>query len=38
MVVCHPGMMDMAKSRLTTLWTERTRGVARPANSNEAIS
>ncbi len=32
-VVCHPGMMAMAKSKLTTVCTEITSGVARPASS-----
>jgi hypothetical protein len=31
-VVCQPGRTATAKSKLTTVCTERTRGVARPAN------
>src|SRR3974390_890574 len=30
--------MAMVKSKLTTVWTESTRGVARPASSSEAVS
>ena len=33
MVVCQPGIMDTAKSSETTLCTEITNGVARPARS-----
>ena len=32
MVVCQPGTMPMAKSKLTTVCTESTSGVARPAS------
>ena len=32
-VVCQPGMTDVAKSKLTIVWTERTSGVASPASS-----
>ena len=31
MVVCQPGSWEMAKSKLTTVWTETTSGVPRPA-------
>src|SRR3954453_3323324 len=37
-VACQPGMTDTAKSKLTTGWTERTSGVARPAASSDAVS
>ena len=33
MVACQPGMMPTAKSKLTTVWTETTSGVERPASS-----
>src|SRR5450631_1245055 len=38
MVVCQPGTTATAKSKLMTVCTERTSGVARPANSSEAVS
>jgi hydrogenase maturation factor HypE len=38
MVVCQPGMTDVAKSNDTTLCTESTSGVERPARSRYAIS
>jgi hypothetical protein len=38
MVVCHPGRMDVAKSKLTMEWTESTRGVERPAKTSETAS
>ena len=31
-VVCQPGMTEVAKSKLTIVWTLTTRGVARPAS------
>jgi hypothetical protein len=31
-VVCHPGIIETAKSKLTIVWTESTSGVANPAN------
>ena len=37
-VVCHVGKIVVAKSNDTTLCTERTRGVERPAKSRYAIS
>ena len=37
-VVCQPGTMATAKSKLTTVWTETTSGVARPASSRYAVS
>ena len=33
MVACQPGTMPAAKSKLTTVCTEMTSGVARPASS-----
>src|SRR5207249_5347068 len=38
MVVCHVGITVEAKSNDTTLCTERTSGVERPANNRYAIS
>ncbi len=32
-VVCQPGMTDVAKSNDTMVWTESTSGVDRPARS-----
>ena len=32
-VVCQPGTTEVAKSKETTEWTERTSGVARAARS-----
>src|SRR6476619_805600 len=37
-VACQPGITDTAKSKLTTVCTGRTSGVARPASSNDAAS
>ena len=37
-VVCQPGTMPTAKSKLTTVCTESTSGVARPARSRYAVS
>ena len=37
-MVCQPGMIETAKSKLTTVWTETTSGVASPASSSEAFS
>ncbi len=37
-VVCQPGTTATAKSKLTTVWTESTSGVARPASSSDAVS
>ena len=37
-VVCHVGRIEVAKSKETTLWTERTSGVESPAKSRYAIS
>ena len=37
-VVCHPGSWETAKSKETTLCTERTSGVASAANSKYALS
>ena len=33
MVVCQPGSWEMAKSKLTMVWTETTSGVPSPAIS-----
>jgi hypothetical protein len=33
--VCHPGITEVAKSIDTIVCTERTRGVANPARTNE---
>ena len=38
MVVCHPGITDVAKSKLTIVCTESTRGVAKPARIKERDS
>src|SRR6266851_8363872 len=35
-VVCQPGTMPVAKSKLTTVCTESTSGVAKPASSRYA--
>src|SRR5687767_4744630 len=35
MVVCHPGMTEVAKSKLTIVCTERTSGVASPARTRD---
>ena len=37
-VECQPGTMATAKSKLTTVWTETTSGVASPASSKYAFS
>src|ERR1700687_5395423 len=37
-VVCQPGTIATAKSQLTTVCTETTSGVARPASNNDATS
>ena len=37
-VVCHPGMTDVAKSNDTIECTENTSGVARPAKTRETSS
>ena len=38
MVVCHPGTIEVAKSKDTIECTENTKGVAKPASTNETIS
>ncbi len=38
MVVCHPGITEVAKSKDTIVCTESTRGVERPANTSERAS
>ena len=38
MVVCHPGITEVAKSKDTIVCTESTRGVARPAKIKDTIS
>src|SRR5690606_15345993 len=38
MVVCQPGMTEVAKSKLTIVCTDRTSGVARPASTSESDS
>ena len=38
MVVCHPGITAVAKSKDTMVWTESTSGVARPARTKETSS
>src|SRR3954449_7368805 len=35
-VVCQPGMTEVAKSKDTIVWTESTSGVDRPASSTDA--
>ena len=37
-VECQPGMMATEKSKLTTVWTETTSGVASPAKSTYKAS
>ena len=37
-VVCHPGITEVAKSIDTIECTEKTRGVANPANTKETNS
>jgi hypothetical protein len=38
MVACQPGSTETAKSKLTTVWTDSTSGVDRPARISEATS
>ena len=38
MVVCHPGITDVAKSKDTMVCTESTSGVAKPASTRETVS
>ena len=38
MVVCQPGITEVAKSKDTIVCTESTSGVARPANTNDKDS
>jgi len=38
MVVCHPGITEVAKSKDTIVCTESTKGVAKPANTSETSS
>src|SRR5215467_3962962 len=38
MVVCQPGITDVAKSKDTTVCTESTSGVLKPANTSERLS
>src|SRR5690606_12099733 len=38
MVVCQPGITDVAKSMDTMVWTESTNGVEIPARINDTIS
>ena len=38
MVVCHPGITDVAKSKDTIVCTERTSGVASPASTSDKDS
>jgi len=37
-VECQPGTMPTVKSKLTTVWTESTSGVANPASSSELMA
>ena len=37
-VVCHPGITEVAKSKLTIVCTESTRGVANPASTRDKAS
>ena len=37
-VVCHPGITEVAKSKDTIVCTESTKGVAKPANTNDTSS
>src|ERR1700759_3902208 len=37
-VVCQPGITDVAKSKDTMVWTESTRGVANPASTKDKDS
>ena len=38
MVVCHPGITEVAKSKDTMVCTESTRGVAKPAKTRDTSS
>ena len=38
LIFSHPGITATAKSKLMTVCTESTSGVANPANSSEAVS
>ena len=38
MVVCQPGITEVAKSNDTIVCTDRTSGVANPANTKETSS
>ena len=37
-VVCHPGITEVAKSKDTIVWTDKTSGVANPAKTRETYS
>ena len=37
-VVCHPGITEVGKSKLTIVCTESTSGVAIPASTNDSAS
>ena len=38
MVVCHPGTMEVAKSKDTMVCTDNTNGVLNPANTSDKLS
>src|SRR5678816_3708243 len=38
MVVCHPGITEVAKSKDTTVCTESTSGVLKPASTSARLS
>ena len=38
MVVCHPGITEVAKSNDTMVCTDNTNGVETPAKINETVS
>ena len=38
MVVCQPGITEVAKSKETIVCTDNTRGVANPANTSDTSS
>ena len=38
MVVCHPGITEVAKSKDTIVCTDNTSGVANPANTRDKDS
>ena len=38
MVVCQPGITDVAKSNETIVCTDKTKGVANPARTKETSS